>query len=53
VIDSCLALAGVHLPCNRRTLLKQDQTTKLELQGKRLKAGWDNDYLLRLLGIEN
>jgi predicted transposase YbfD/YdcC len=34
-------------------LLKQDQSTKLGLKGKRLKAGWDNDYLLHLLGIGN
>jgi predicted transposase YbfD/YdcC len=32
-------------------LLKQDETSKPGAHGKRLKAGWDNDYLLQLTGI--
>ena len=30
-------------------LLKRDKTVKIGINGKRLKAGWDNDYLLRLI----
>lgn len=30
-------------------LLKQDKSGKTSLRGKRLKAGWDNDYLLKLI----
>jgi predicted transposase YbfD/YdcC len=33
-------------------LLKQDKTSKIGVHGKRLKAAWDHDYLLRLLGVD-
>jgi predicted transposase YbfD/YdcC len=32
-------------------LLKADKTTKAGIQTRRKKAGWDEDYLARLLGI--
>jgi predicted transposase YbfD/YdcC len=31
-------------------LLKQDKTAKRGIHGKRLKTGWDNDYLMQLFG---
>ena len=33
-------------------LLKQDKTAKIGVKNKRLKAGWDHDYLLHLLNID-
>lgn len=33
------------------TMLKRDTTTKIGIKSKRLKAGWDNDYLLQVLNL--
>jgi hypothetical protein len=32
-------------------ILKNDNSSKLGIKGKRLKAGWSNSYLEKLLGI--
>jgi hypothetical protein len=32
-------------------LLSREQTTKMGVGNKRLKAAWDNDYLALVLGI--
>lgn len=33
-------------------LLRADPTRKIGVKGSRLKAGWDNDYLLHVLGVK-
>ena len=35
-----------HMAVNR---LKQEKTLKVDIHAKRLQAGWDNDYLLKVL----
>jgi predicted transposase YbfD/YdcC len=31
------------------TLLKNEKTTRVGVRGKRLKAGWDSNYLIKLI----
>lgn len=33
------------------TMLKRDTSTKVGIKSKRLKAGWDSNYLLKVLGL--
>jgi len=53
--DQCRVRMGVgaqNLALLRRialSLLKQDRSTKLGIKGKRLKAGWNEHYLLHIL----
>ena len=32
-------------------LIKKEKASKVGVKTKRLKAGWDNDYLLRIIGV--
>ena len=32
-------------------LIKAEKTSRVGIKTKRLKAGWDNEYLLRVIGI--
>ena len=51
---------AAHLPENLSLLrrislnfLRQDKTVKAGIEIKRQKAGWDNEYLLRVLGVKS
>ena len=51
---ACTGYAAENLATLRRlalSLLKQEKTKERGIKGKQLNAGWDHDYLLRLLGI--
>lgn len=48
--DSAANLAVIrHIALN---LIKREKTSKVGVKTKRLKAGWDNDDLLRVIGME-
>jgi predicted transposase YbfD/YdcC len=32
-------------------LLKNEKSTKVGVKNKRLKAGWDNDYMMKVLSV--
>jgi hypothetical protein len=32
-------------------LIKSEKTAKVGMKTKRLMAGWDNDYLLKVIGL--
>jgi predicted transposase YbfD/YdcC len=55
--DACRSRTG-HAPENLVTLrhiavnlLKQERSCKLGIKSKRLKAGWDESYMLKVLNI--
>jgi hypothetical protein len=45
----CLFLTKIS--CGVKDLLKNEMTTKCGIKAKRLKAGWDNKYLPKILKI--
>jgi hypothetical protein len=52
--DLCRFVAAQNFSLLNRialNMLKQEKSLKRGIKGKRLKAGWDHDYLLKLLGI--
>lgn len=53
--DDCRIRVGEaalrHLRRIALKLLKGDKSTKLGIANKRLKAGWNVDYLTKLLGL--
>jgi len=46
IVQPILPLSDIAL-----NLINKDKISKVGVKIKRLKAGWDNDYLLRIIGI--
>ena len=56
LVDICRFLANAEnmaILCHLALgLIKQEQPFKGSINGRRLRAGWDNDYLLKIVALK-